>query len=57
MAFISKFVGRMFQESLPRAREESQIAQQASAGDPLSMDPLGVIRKTQRGRDKQGSKK
>jgi hypothetical protein len=50
--FISKFVGRIFQESLPRARKESQIAQQASAGDPLSMNPLLVIRKAQRGRNK-----
>jgi hypothetical protein len=32
-------------ESLSRARKESQIAQQASAGDPLSMNPLPVIRK------------
>ena len=52
MRFISKFVGRIFHESLPRARKESQIAQQASAGDPLSMTPVSVIPKAQRGRDK-----
>jgi len=50
--FISKFVDRIFHESLPRARKESQIAQQASAGDPLSMNPLPIIRKAKRGRDK-----
>jgi hypothetical protein len=48
---ISKFVDRIFHERLPRAREESQIAQQASAGDPLSMNSLSVIRKAQRGRN------
>jgi hypothetical protein len=47
----------MFHENLPRARKESQIALQASAGDPLSMNPLSVIRKAQRGRDKRTSKK
>jgi hypothetical protein len=52
MWFISKFVDRIFHESLPRARKESQIAQQASAGYPFSMNPLLVIRKAQRGRDK-----
>ena len=36
---ISKFVDRIFHQSLPRARKESQIAQQASAGDPLSTNP------------------
>jgi hypothetical protein len=50
--FISKFVDRIFHESLPRARKESQIAQQASAGYFFSMNPLLVIRKAQRGRDK-----
>jgi len=52
MWFISKFVDRIFHESLPRARKESQIAQQASAGDPPSMNTLSVVRKAQRGRDK-----
>jgi hypothetical protein len=41
----------MFHESLPRARKESQIAQQASAGYPLSKNFLSAIRKAQRGRD------
>jgi len=49
--FTSKFVDRIFHESLPGARKESQIAQQASAGHPLSRNPLSVIRKAQRGRD------
>ncbi|KPK88761.1 MAG: hypothetical protein AMJ94_14200 [Deltaproteobacteria bacterium SM23_61] len=50
-SFISKLVDRIFHESLPRARKESQTAQQASAGYALSMNPLLVIRKAQRGRD------
>ncbi|KPK90486.1 MAG: hypothetical protein AMJ94_09295 [Deltaproteobacteria bacterium SM23_61] len=48
---ISKFVDLIFHESLPRARKESQIARQASAGDPLSRNPLPVFRNAQRGRD------
>jgi len=52
MRIISKFVDRIFYESLPRARKESQIAQQASAGYPLSMNPFSFIRKAQRGRGK-----
>jgi hypothetical protein len=52
---ISKFVGLMFHESLPRVRKENQIAQQASAGYLLSMNPLSVIRKAQRRREKIAS--
>jgi hypothetical protein len=47
----------MFHENLPRVRKENQIAPQASAGGLLSMNPLLVIRKAQRGRDKRASKK
>jgi len=47
----------MLYERLARARKESQIAQQASAGYSLSMNSLLVIRKAQRGRNKQASKK
>jgi len=55
--FISKLVGQIFDESLPRARKERQIAPQASAGYPLSMNSLLAIRKAQRGRDKKASEK
>jgi hypothetical protein len=55
--FISKFVAQIFSESLPRARKERQLAQQASAGYPLSINSLLVIRKAQRGRDRRASKK
>jgi hypothetical protein len=57
MRFISKSVDHNFHESLPRARKERQIAQQASAGYPLSINSPLVIRKAQRGRDKKASKK
>jgi hypothetical protein len=55
--FISKFVGQIFDESLPRARKERQIAPQASAGYSLSLNSLPAIRKAQRGRDKKASEK
>jgi hypothetical protein len=54
---ISKFVDQIFHESLPRARKERQLAQQASAGYPLSINSLLVIRKALRGRDKKASEK
>jgi len=49
--FISKLVDQIFDESLPRARKERQIAPQASAGYPLCLNSLLAIRKAQRGRD------
>jgi len=59
IGIISRLVGQIFDESLPRARKERQIAPQASAGDPLSINPLlairpwsGLLDKAQRGRDK-----
>jgi len=55
--FISKLVDQIFNESLPRARKERQIAPQASAGDPLSIICLLAIRKGQRGRDKKAPEK
>jgi hypothetical protein len=55
--FISKLVGQIFNESLPRARKERQIALQASAGYPLSINFLLAIRKAQRGRDQKASRK
>jgi len=54
---ISKLVGQIFNESLPRARKERQIAPQASAGYPLSKNSLLAIRKMERGRDKNASEK
>jgi len=65
-SFISKLVDQIFDESLPRARKERQIAPQAlyragagqaSAGDPLSINSLPAIRKAQRGRDKKAPEK
>jgi hypothetical protein len=53
--FISKLVGQIFDESLPGVRKERQIAPQASAGYPLSVNSLLAIRKAQRGRDKKAS--
>jgi hypothetical protein len=55
--FISKLVGQIFNESLPGARKERQIAPQASAGYPLSINSLLAIRKAERGRDKKASEK
>jgi hypothetical protein len=55
--FISKLVGQIFYESLPRARKERQIAPQASAGYSLSINSLLAIRKAQRGRDQKASEK
>jgi hypothetical protein len=55
--FIPKLVDQIFNESLPRARKERQIAPQASAGYPLSINPLLAFRKAQRGREKKASKK
>jgi hypothetical protein len=57
MRFISRLVDQILNESLPRAREERQIAPQASAGYPLSLNSLLAIRKVQRGRDKKASEK
>jgi len=53
---ISKFVDHILHESFPRARKERQLAPQASAGYPLSLISLLVIRKAQRGRDTKASK-
>jgi hypothetical protein len=47
----------IFNETLPRARKERQIAPQASAGYPLSINSLLAIRKEQRGHDKKASEK
>jgi len=55
--FISKLVDQIFNENLPRARKERQIAPQASAGYPLSINPLLAFRKPQRGRGNKASKK
>jgi len=55
--FISKLVDQTFNESLPRARKERQIAPQASAGYPLPINSLLAIRRAQRGRDKRASEK
>jgi hypothetical protein len=54
---ISKLVDQIFGESLPRARKERQIAPQASAGYPLSINSPLPIRKAQQGRDNKASKK
>jgi hypothetical protein len=57
-------IGQFFDENLPRARKERQIAPQAlyrddagqaSAGYPLPINSLLAIRKAQRGRDKKAS--
>jgi hypothetical protein len=42
---ISKLVDQISSEGLPRARKERQIAPQASAGYPLSINSLLAIRK------------
>ena len=55
--FISKFAGQIHNKRLPRAREERQLAPQASAGYPLSLNSLLAIRKAQRGPDKKASEK
>ena len=55
--FISEFVGRIFAESLPRARKERKIAPQASAGDPLALNSRPAIRKAQGGRGRKASEK
>jgi hypothetical protein len=55
--FISKLAGRILAESLPRARKERRVAQQASAGFSRSLNPLPAIRKAQRGLDKKASEK
>jgi len=55
--FISKLVGQNFNESSPMAWKERQIAPQASAGYPLSINSLLAIRKAQRGLDKKASEK
>jgi len=55
--FISKLIGQISAESLPRARKERQLAPQASAGYPLSIDSLLAIRKAQRGPDQKASEK
>jgi hypothetical protein len=52
---ISKFVNQIFNESLARARKERQIAPQASAGYPLSLNSLLAFRKAERGREKKPS--
>jgi hypothetical protein len=57
MRLISKLVDQILGENLPRARKERQIAQQASAGHPLSINSLLDIRKAQRGHDKKSSEK
>jgi hypothetical protein len=57
IGFISKLVDHIFNETLPRSRKERQIAPQASAGYPLSINSLLAIRKAQRGRDKKASEK
>jgi hypothetical protein len=54
---MSKLVDLIFSENSPKARKESQIAPQASAGYPLSINSLLAIRKAQRGRDKKASEK
>ena len=46
-------VGQIFNETLPRARKERQIAPQASAGYPLSINSLLAVRKAERGRIKK----
>jgi hypothetical protein len=55
--FISKLVDQIFNESLPRARKERQIAPQASAGYPLSLNPLLAFHKAQWGRGNKASEK
>jgi hypothetical protein len=55
--FISKLVDQIFNESLTRARKERQIAPQASAGYPPSINSLLAFRKAQRGREKKASEK
>jgi hypothetical protein len=52
---ISKLVGQIIDGRLPKARKERQIAPQASAGYPLSINSLLTIRKAQRGRDQKAS--
>jgi hypothetical protein len=42
---------------LTRARKERQIAPQAPAGYPLSINSLLAFRKTERGREKKASMK
>jgi hypothetical protein len=53
----SKRVDRIFKESLPRSRKERQLAPQASAGYPLSINFGLAFRKAQREREKKASEK
>jgi len=57
MRFISKLVAQIFTARLPRARKERQIAPQASAGYPPSIDSPLAFRKAERGQDKKAAEK
>jgi len=57
IGFISKFVDQNLRESLPRDRKERQVAPQASAGYPFSINSRPFCRKAQRGREKKASEK
>jgi len=57
MRIISKLVDQIFTESLVRDRKERQVAPQASAGYPLSINSLLAFRKAQRGWEKKTSEK
>jgi hypothetical protein len=57
MRIISKLVDRIFNESLSRSRKERQLAPQASAGYPLSINSLLAFHKAQRGCEKKPSEK
>jgi hypothetical protein len=48
---------KFFPKACQKAWKERQLAPQASAGYPLSLKSLPVIRKAQRGRDQKASKK
>ena len=46
---LLQIIGQTFYENLPKARKERQIAPQASAGYPLSINSLPAIRKASDG--------
>jgi hypothetical protein len=54
---ISKLADQIFNETLPGARKERQLAPQASAGYPLSINSRLAIRKVERGHDQKASEK
>jgi hypothetical protein len=54
---IAKLVDLIFYEGPTRARKGRQIAPQASAGYPLSLNPLLAFCKAERGREKKASMK